>query len=192
MTTSAKATTQKWYSIPCSKEYFDAINPVFDFIDKKVAEKTKWCEVKNKWDEVYVPLLSAFVDEIKRQYAKDKTMIKRLASYLLGEFDLYKVISVDNKHLTLIQVFNIYGTLGKPSKTQKPKIKIQQSILPDRLISIDFKPKSKTTVELYLSDGWFFTFRLHSAETFVRHSLKFDVQLKAKPLTVMEISCKWK
>lgn len=182
---------KRWYGVSCSKQYFDTITPVFDFLDKKVEQKTKWREVSNKWDAVYVPLLTAFMNEIKKQYQKDKSIAKRLVAYLLGEFDLYKVISVDNKHLTLIQVFNIYGTLGRASKKEKPAIKTQQTNLPTRIISFDFKPNSKTTLELYLEGGFLFTFRLHSAETLVKHSLKFDVQLRSRPLTIMEISCKW-
>lgn len=181
----------KWYGVTCSNKYWQDINPVFDLLDKKVEQGAKWREVSNKWDKIYVPLLTAFMNEIKRQYDADKSIVKRLAAYLLGEFDLYKVISIDRKHLTLIQVFNIYGTLGKPSNNEKPKVKSKQTPLPNRIISLDFKPKSKTTLELYLEGGWLFTFRLHSAETLVHHSLKFDVQLRSRPLTILEISCKW-
>lgn len=71
------------------------------------------------------------------------------------------------------------------------RVKSEHTPLPNRIISLDFKPKSKTTLELYLEGGWLFTFRLHSAETLVHHSLKFDVGLRSRPLTILEISCKW-
>ena len=50
--------------------------------------------------DIYVPLLNAFVDEIKRIYKEYPELPKRMVEYLLGAFDFYKIISVhtSNNH----------------------------------------------------------------------------------------------
>jgi len=80
----------------------------------------------------------------------------------IGEFDFYKVISVDNKRMTQINTFNMHGTLNKPGK-HKPKDTAPIVPLPTRIVSLDFKPNSTNTVELYMDGGWQFSFRIHNA-----------------------------
>ena len=118
-------------------------------------------------------------------------MPRKMVEYLLGEFDFYKVISIDNKKVTQIQTYNLRGTLNKEGKRNKPKIIVPVSALPTRIVSLDFKPGSKNTVELYMDGGWQFSFRIHNAATLVEPSLKFDVQIIGMPSTIMLINCKW-
>jgi len=114
-----------------------------------------------------------------------------MVEYLLGGYDFYKVISLDSKKVTQIQPYNLHGTLNKSSKKQKPKIIVPVIALPTRIVSAEFKPKSGTTVELYFDEGWQFSFRIHNASTPVETSLKFDVQIKGMPASIMVLECKW-
>ena len=53
------------------------------------------------------------------------------------------------------------------------------------------KPGSDTTAELYLDEGWQFSFRIHNAKDYVEPSLKFDIQILGMPTTLMTIEQKW-
>lgn len=86
--------------------------------------------MEEKDSKVYVPLLNAFEAEIKNAYLKDKNLPKKLVEYLLGEYDFYKVISVDSQQMTQLQTYNMHGTLNKTAKKQKPKKIVPISTLP--------------------------------------------------------------
>ena len=60
------------------------------------------------------------------------------------------------------------------------------------VVAIRFKSNSKTTVEVYLNNGWQLSFRIHNASTRVEPSLKFDIQFIGMPVSVLNIECKWK
>lgn len=140
---------------------------------------------------MYIPLLEAFINELKRVNKTYSNLPQRLVEYLLGEFDFYKVISIDNKRVTQIETFNLRGTLNQPSKYKKPSIIIPIAKLPSRIVSLDFKPQSTNTVELYLDEGWQFSFRIHNASTYVENSLKFDIQIIGMPASIISIQSKW-
>ena len=100
-----------------------------------------------------------------------------MVEYLLGESDFYKVIEIDSKRTTQIQSYNLRGTLNKQANKKKRSIELLISTLPTRIVSLDYKPCSKNTLELYLDDGRQFSFRIHNASTKVESSLKFDIQI---------------
>lgn len=183
---------KKWYGIACSNQYWLDIKPIFDYLDEEKKKGTKWRDLLSKEDGVYVPLLNAFKEELERQNLLFNKEIPRLmVEYLLGEFDFYKVIGIDNKEITRIQSFNLRGTLNKQGKHHKRNIELPLSSLPTRIVSLDYKPGSKNTLELYLDGGWQFSFRIHNASTKVEPSLKFDIQIIGMPVTIISIDCKW-
>lgn len=117
---------------------------------------------------------------------------RKLVEYLLSKYDFYKVISLDNKRITTIQSFNMYGTLNQPSKIQKPSLRVPTMELPTTLLYVNFKPDSKTTVIMSFDNGWQFSFRIHNAKDTVEPSLKFDIQIIGMPLEVnITFNCKW-
>lgn len=181
----------KWFGVSCSDTYWKSVNPIFDFLKEQKKNGLKWSELNDKENDVYIPLLKAFVNEIKNSNQSNPDIPKKMVEYLLGEFDFYKVISVDNKKLTQIQTYNLRGTLNQPSKKNTAKIKVPISYLPTRIISLDFKPESNNTVELYMDNGWQFSFRIHNASTKVETSLKFDIQIIGMPATIITINCLW-
>ena len=153
---------------------------------------TYFRDLNNKEDDVYVPLLKAFMQEIKTQVNKNTDIPRKLVEYLLSKYDFYKVISIDNKRVTTIQSFNMYGTLNQPSKTQKPSLEVPTMELPTTLLYMDFKPKSKTTVIMGFDNGWQFSFRIHNAKDTIEPSLKFDIQIIGMPPAVnISFNCKW-
>lgn len=181
----------RWFGIPCSQNYWDEIRPIFAYIDQKKQSNRKWSELPSKAEDIYIPLLNAFVNEIKKANAENDDIPKKMVEYLLGQFDFYKVISIDNKNITQIQTYNLRGTLNRVSNKEQPKIIVPVSSLPTRIVSFDFKPGSDNTVELYMDGGWQFSFRIHNASTYVESSLKFDIQIIGMPASIISINCSW-
>ena len=183
---------EKWYGKKCSKTYWDDVEPIFNFLEAEKNKGTYFCELKSKEEDVYIPLLKAFMAEIKKQIEKDKTIPRKLVAYLLSKYDFYKVISIDNKRLTTIQSFNMYGTLNLPSKETSPTLKVPMVELPKSLLYIGLKPNSKTTIIMSFDEGWQFSFRIHNAKDLIEPSLKFDIQILGMPVDVnIKYNCKW-
>lgn len=182
---------EKWFGVKCSEQYWNDIKPVFTYLETEKVLETKWSDLPDKENDVYKPILNAFIEEIKRSYKEHPELPRKLVEYLLGEYDFYKVISIDNRRVTQIQTYNLRGTLNKPSQRENPKTIIPVASLPTRIVNIDFKPQSNNTVELYLDGGWQFSFRIHNASTLVETSLKFDIQIIGMPTTIISIECLW-
>lgn len=182
----------KWYGYPCSQNYWSVVNPIFDYLKQEKNLGRKWSELPDKAGDVYIPLLKAFMMEIKESYLQYRDIPMKMVEYLLGEYDFYKIISIDRAKVTQINAFNLHGTLNSDAKKVKASIKIERTLLPTRIVHFDFKPDSNNTLELYLDNGWQFSFRIHNASTKVENSLKFDIQIIGMPATIITIDCKWK
>ena len=182
---------QKWFGVPCSDLYWKDIAPIFERLSTEKANGTKWSELNDKSNEVYIPLLNAFINEIKRSYAIDKDIPRKMVEYLIGIKDYYKIVSHDSRRFTLIHTFNMHDTLNKPSKIKTSAISVPIVELPTRIVALDFKPNSDNTVEMYLDNGWQLSFRIHNASTKVEPSLKFDIQFIGMPISILNIECKW-
>ena len=106
----------KWYGYKCSNKYWEEVKPIFDRMQGLKSKGILWKNVSDKQESIYVPILNAFMDEIKRANQKYKDLALRLTEYLLGEYDFYKVISIDKSATTMVNAFNLYGTLNLPAK----------------------------------------------------------------------------
>ncbi|HPW88727.1 MAG TPA: HaeIII family restriction endonuclease, partial [Kaistella chaponensis] len=139
---------EKWLGISSSAEYFTAIKPIFDELDQlRTNSKAtkKWSSLEDYHTTVYVPVLTAFKNELQKLDEQNPTLIaSRLVEYLIGKQDFYKVIKGKNK--VEIQAYNLHGTLNLPFGSVKPKAKVSKLKLPTRLIEIVFQENSKTTL----------------------------------------------
>lgn len=172
----------KWLGVPCSKQYFDEIRPVFEMLDKlKTQDKlSKWTSIPNMHEVVYVPILNAFRKELLKLDKENPSIIAgNLIQYLIGNQDFYKVIK--GKKKVEIQAFNISGSLNLPFESVKPKAKIPRLKLPTRLIEIVYQENSTTTLLVSLNEGWQISFRIHNASSKIEPSLKFDINLVGHP-----------
>lgn len=181
----------KWYGVKCSQEYWDTVNPIFAYLRDEKKKGTKWDDLPNKMEHVYLPLLNAFMSEVSRRSSEDATIPRKMVEYLLGKYDFYKLISMDRKKITQLQAFNFRGTLNKAGEYKKPNITIPISCLPTRIVHLGFVPGSKTTVEMYMDAGWQFTFRLHNGDKPVMPTLKFDIRIVGMPTSIITINCRW-
>ena len=182
---------QEWYNISCSDQYWNDVKPIFDKLKVAKRKHLKWSNLDNKEEDIYVPLLNAFLAEVDRTYQKDRNMVSRMFEYLVGIKDYHKIVSRDGKRVTLIHTFNLHGTLGQASKVKVSAFDVSQVSLPSSILATRFKPGSKTTVEIYMDNGWAFSLRIHNASSGVEPSLKFDVQFISTPASVLHIECKW-
>lgn len=182
----------EWFGVPCGEEYWSAVNPIFDRLKNERLNDRKWSEIEDKEENVYIPLLQAFMNEVCQAYKFDDDVPRKMVEYLIGTSDYYKVVSRDDKRLTMIHTFNVHGTLNKPSKIKVSAITVPIVELPTELVALQFKRGSANTVEMYLNHGWQLSFRIHNASTKVEPSLKFDVQFVGMPVSIFSIECKWK
>ncbi|MBQ2830466.1 MAG: HaeIII family restriction endonuclease [Oscillospiraceae bacterium] len=166
--------------IACKEQYWKAVAPIFDMLEREKERGTRWSELRDKAGEVYLPLLQAFLDEVERVYKRDRGVAVRMFTYLVGTRDYYKIIGRDKKRRTEVYAFNLRETLnGEKVDT------------PTKILDMGVKKKSKTTAEIYMDNGWAFSFRLHSADGRIKPSLKFDVRFISKPDSVLSIQRKW-
>lgn len=171
-----------WFSIPCSDNYFNDINPLFEELNEMKSNKILWRNIKDKEQRFYIPLLQAFISEIRRLDSNNPNIIPtRLMEYLLGRHDFYKIITLDKRYTTQIQAYNIHGTLNRPAGNVKSVTPVKQLNMPSRFFNIDFKPGSSNTIEIVCDQGWTISLRIHNASSKVEPSLKFDVKLEGVP-----------
>lgn len=176
---------QMWFGIPCSTQYFQEINPMFDELRELKSNKVLWRDIENKEERYYIPLLEAFMRELRRLDAENPGIIPgRLLSYLLGVNDFYKVITDDKRKVTKVQVYSLYGTLNRAAGRVRPQVKIPQLVMPQRFFDINFKPSSGNTINVVCDGGWTISMRIHNASSKVEPSLKFDVNLLGVPPTL--------
>lgn len=173
---------EKWLGFNCSTNYFEENKPLFDELRELKEQGKKWRDLEDKAQRFYVPLLNAFIKEIKRIDSEHPNEVpKRLLEYLLGRYDFYKVIAQNNRSMTQILAFSLHGKLNQPAGKIKPQIKLPVTKMPNRIYDIYFKPKSNNTILIALNEGWELSFRIHSASTKVEPSLKFDITLVGQP-----------
>ncbi len=181
----------KWYGIPCSDNYWNVVRPIFARLKSIKKETIAWHDMFDKDDTVYFPIVDAFINELNRAYRSDSAITEKLISYLLGVRDFYKVVAIDNKQITEFQSFNLRGELNKNGKNTKATLYIPKADMPTEIISLRFKPGSKSTAELYLNNGWSLSFRIHNASTIIEPSLKFDIQFLGVPANIITVNCSW-
>lgn len=47
----------EWYGIPCSKQYWTDIDPIFSMLNHEKNKGTNWSDLNDKENDVYIPLL---------------------------------------------------------------------------------------------------------------------------------------
>lgn len=181
-----------WFGKTCSEEYFKAVRKVFLPLrvirdeSKAKGKPAKWNIIEDKEEDCYVPILKAFMQELKRLDAEyPKEIPGRLIKYLIGVNDFYKVIMNSQRRFTVIEAININGTLNQKCGSKKALIDVPIMKLPTRFYEVDFKENSRNTIVVVCDNGWNVSMRIHNASSRIEPSLKFDVQLLAMPSTIL-------
>jgi len=184
---------RSWYGIPSSKTYFDNIEPIFTNLRTLKTQGALWRDLPNKEHNVYMPILTAFMQELNREYQRSGDDVTAgLIKYLLGSNgnDYYKLIHHGN-HTTRVIPYNLYGTLNQSGLSARPDKNIPKIELPTRIIELILKDNSQTTAILTMNNGWSISFRIHNASSRIEPSLKFDIQLVGQPSSLFFIDAIW-
>ncbi len=176
----------QWIGINNTEDYFNEINPIFDKLETYY--NIEWKNLKiNKEQEFYVPLLNAFINEVNRLAKIDESLFcNNIISYLIGKKDFYKIIN--HKKYVKVEAYNFNGSLGIPFNGEKTPFKIPKTPLPDKIIDISFKEKSKNTILIKFDKGWEISLRIHNASSRVENSMKFDVKLIGIPTNIYVVN----
>ncbi len=171
----------QWFGIPCSRQYFEEITPIFDELKRLKTIRATWRDIADKDIRVYRPLLTAFITELQRLYDQNGEVIpNRLLSYLIGRHDFYKLIDKSSRRSTHIQAFNMFGTLNRNAGQVRVN-NVPRTPLPQAIYNMDFNQSSNNTISIVCNNGWTVSLRIHNASTNVEPSLKFDVNLIGVP-----------
>lgn len=180
--TEGKDFGSDWIGVPCSEEFMREVTPVTNSLISLGEDKVRWRTVDDKMDRYYVPILSAYLEEIRRMCAENYTVPEKLLSYFFGANDFYKVIVRPMERTTTVQAFHMHGTLGKSCGPIRPMTHIPVLKMPTKLVGSYFKDGSKTTIILVFDGGWSISMRLHNKDDIARPtSLAWDVQLAGWP-----------
>lgn len=196
----AKVWTNGQFS--CSNSFIKNINEIFKKIDTYAKQYQRWADVEDKMDTIYYPIIKLFVEEIKRlgiadenstleEQANAKEFTQTFFEYMFGIQDFYKIIKEDHSRSTKVYPYNMHGLLMSSYNGIKNTRAVQTITMPEEIVEVRIKPKSKTTIEIYF-DQWIISMRLHNADSKIsKTSLKFDVQIKAQPRKVMGTILPW-
>jgi len=173
---------QSWVDVPCSQKYWDDIAPIFEFLDNAKSLSKTWNDLGDeKTSRVYIPLLTAFRNELLRINRDNDGIPQKLIKYLVGQYPFYKIIKDDAHNMVIVKAFNIEGELNKTVNKKKAQYKTPKINLPTRIVEFEMKPDSDNTLNMILDGGWEISFRIHNASTKVEKSLKFDIKLLGNP-----------
>lgn len=162
---------KEWVDEDCSSEYFTNSGKVFDLLKENKGKK--WDVVfseKEKLQNIYRPILEAFIQEISRIGNNPKTCAK-LLEYLVGRQAFYKIIKMDRSDSVVIEAFDFKNELNIP----------HTQALPTRVQNIRFKENSSSTIIVEFDHDWVISFRIHNASAKIEASLKFDIGFVNRP-----------
>lgn len=180
----------EWLGYNCSRTYFNDITPIFSELEQMRGTR-RWSSIPDKAQRYYLPVLNAFLDELRRLAEAHQDVPRLLIQYLLGRFDFYKVISIESNRITRVEAFNIAGSLNRSSGTHRSIVNMPRIHLPTCFYHIALRSDSETTAIVACDGGWELSMRIHNAESMVIPSLKFDVQLISLPNTIYAESEPW-
>jgi len=181
----------EWLGIPCSPNYFNTVVPIFNELRAMRSDAIEngrplpfWNEIPDKVERYYIPILDAFLNELRHLADNYPNVPGRLIEYMLGRYDFYKVITDDRHRTTRVEAINIAGTLNKPANGHRSIVDVSRLKLPSRFYHMGMVPGSDNTVEIVCNEGWALSMRIHNASSKIEPSLKFDVQLVSLPSSI--------
>ena len=155
-----------------SPDYIDAVADVAELVQQvRDGDAINWKDFSEKKNDVYAPLLRAFRDEMLRlmgDESKSASVCRAFARYMVGKRDYYKAMAYHRKELVVVQGYNFNRKMACPG-APFPKFLISAAL------------SGETTLVLTFDGGWVFKMRIHSADTRITNSLKWDVRIIGHP-----------
>lgn len=166
-----------WAGYPVSQKYWEETEPIFSKLADFRPQRVKWSELNtdnfSKINDVYIPLLNAFLEELNLLDSQYSDLAPKFMEYLAGRKDFYKFVMKKTTHKIEVYTYNLHGCLNRGGS------EIQQIFLPTKFISKKWKLNrngtlSNNTLIIEMDNEWIISLRLHSASSMVETSLKFD------------------
>ena len=155
-----------------SPDYIDAVADVAELVRQvRDGDAINWKDFSEKKNDVYAPLLRAFRDEMLRlmgDESKSASVCRAFARYMVGKRDYYKAMAYHRKELVVVQGYNFNRKMACPG-APFPKFLISAAL------------SGETTLVLTFDGGWVFKMRIHTAESRITNSLKWDVRIIGHP-----------
>ncbi|WP_017767738.1 HaeIII family restriction endonuclease [Streptococcus agalactiae] len=179
----------EWAGYPVSQNYWQEVLPIFQMLQECRRRGINWRDLANhgisKEYDVYVPLLSSFLTELNALDYQFNDLAPKFVEYLVGRKDFYKFVMNENREEITVYCYNLHGDLGRGSNV--PVVE-----LPTCFISKGWKinrdgSQSNNTLIIEMDNDWTVGLRLHSADSLVESSLKFDSQPINLPSTLLII-----
>lgn len=188
---------RQWFGRSTGREYFLAIQTVFDELEDYAAIGAHWSALGLREEEkalrFYRPVLLALAAELRRQAARSPTIAPALLRYMTGRRDFYKLIARIKANRTELQAFCFDGELGRNALgTEQSIARVPRLPVPTKLLDIDFKPNSHNTLLVRFNYNWALSLRLHNASSHVQRSLKLDVRLTETPAKMLKLTTTWR
>ena len=178
----------QWFGVGCGGGYMETVSEAFNKLQRHAQNRNikLWRDLDRKEEMAYIPVLEAFIGEMRRLAGSDPQIPGRLVEYLVGRYDFYKVIKC--RRTVIIQGYNLHGTLNARSNDTQPRDKTNRLGLPTEMIRVEREGSNRAVATF--DGGWQISFRIHNASRRIEKSLKFDIQLVGNPhsLYVQRIS----
>ncbi|MDB5122547.1 MAG: restriction endonuclease [Mucilaginibacter sp.] len=168
-----------WVGVPCSQIYFNSIRPVFTQLLTLKHSGALWRHLANKHANYYQPVLTAFRNELDLINRNNVNIPQSLVAYIIGRNDFYKVMK--RARVVEIIAFNLHGNLGRSINGVRGVTSIPRLNLPTQIVQFQMMAGKTDTLSMICNQGWQLSFRIHSAESLVIPSLKFDINLIGHP-----------
>lgn len=184
---------QEWAGYPVSQTYWQNVTPVFQMLQNFHQQKVNWRDLSNhgvsKVNDVYIPLLTSFLDEFNYLDNQYMDLATKFMEYLAGRKDFYKFVMDENHQVLTVYCYNLHGDLGINGNV--PLIP-----LPTCFVGKGWKinrngTQSNNTLIIEMDNNWIVGLRLHSAASLVETSLKFDSQPIKLPNNLLTIQKKY-
>lgn len=185
-----------WMGASCSKAFFSKMESIMQPLTKNTGKEVLWSQIHDKSESFYIPILEAYLEEIRLICNENPNASKKLLEYFFGNHDFYKVIMDESRKATRVEGFNMFGTLNKSYKQLKPIVNVSKVVYPTRLIAAERKQEkgvlSATTIILTCDGGWAVSMRLHNKDSRAKlTSLAWDVQLVGHPPRIYSNTRGW-
>lgn len=159
-----------WTDCPVSSDYWRAVNPTFNYLKELRGNQARFSDIPNKRDTVYLPILIAFEDEVRRLMESfGARFIRRLYCHVIGTHDFYKVVRKES-HVE-VWSFNLRGEVNWGQRWR----------LPERIVHMGRVAGTMARMTFTFDNGSQLAFRLHNARTIAEPSLKFSITFDGLP-----------
>ncbi|MFK4356501.1 HaeIII family restriction endonuclease [Bacillus sp. RC92] len=171
---------RQWLNIDTDQQYMSDVQQVFREFDeyRQQQEYTRFNEMSNEEKNhfLYRPISEKFSELLIRSFNGEQGTIavQNILQYLIGDQDFYKAKADFRRREIKIEAFDFRGTLGTNRRLLAPTRCLEVQIIQGRSGMHNY-------INMNFDRGWEVQMRLHTADSRINNSLKWDVQFVGTP-----------